>query len=330
MEHEHHHPHQHEHQHVSANPANPSGPIGNEGLFLSYNYLGSYLLCLALWWWIQALKQCYSKLAKNPINEKYTASISYGLCHYKRIHIHEGFVKLICCIIGLIVEWFTLKYGRHHEYAQFPFYTAFLTAALLDLCIGTIIIAPPKGFDYIMHALPFFIHGYCLRAQSYDQPPLTETCRLLISYWAVITGLSILCEMLFNQSLIWTCIKCFSVQLHATWICQVGYLLNSPFTPVEKLWKEDDHAAVMYTVIIFVWHMFFNMIVLFGLLILVAKYYGVSPDWMNSAMDSSTIRRTTVASHKYDRPVLNKSNIGHSSFDNIEYTQLLNNTDYVE
>lgn len=314
---------------------------GNEGLFLSSSYLGIYLLCLGLWWWIQALRQRYSSSSSSSIkhndhhhhdndNDGYhrsTTTIGSWCCQSR---LCEGLCKIVCCLIGIVVELITLKLGRDHEYAQFPFYTAMTTVGILDILMSTIM-APPKGLDSIIYALPFFVQTYCLRAQSYQQPHITETCRLLISYWAFIVGSSILNEMIMNEnkssssssssSLLWIWIKCFTVIFHGSWICQTGFLLNSPFNPS---WNENDHDKVMYTTIIFVWYMLFVMIAQLVLLLIVAKCYGVSPDWTES-IDSSLKRKT---SHKYDRQSLNPSN-SLNTYDNIEYTKLLN-TDYIE
>ncbi|CAH8530272.1 unnamed protein product [Schistosoma margrebowiei] len=309
---------------------------GNEGLFLSYTYLGIYLLCLGIWWWIQALRQHYSTIKHNHNhNEPYTTTVSIGSRCCCKHRLGGGLCKLICCIIGIGVELITLKLGRHHEYAQFPFYTAMLLVGLLDIFMCTIIVLP-KGFDSMIYALPFFVQTYCLRAQSYQQPHITETCCLLISYWGFIVGCSIIHEMMMmttmkgvevgmmvgvNKSLLWTWIKCFSVMIHGSWICQSGFLLNSPFN---QAWDESDHDKVMLTVVIFVWHMFIVMIGQLLLLIVMAKCYGVSSDW--TEMTNSSTRKTP--SYKYDRESLNKSN-STNQYDNIEYTQLLN-TDYIE
>lgn len=312
---------------------------GNDGLFLSYTYLGICLLCLGIWWWIQALRQHYSTTKHKHHNEQSTTTVSIesrSCCKHSR---GEGLCKVICCLIGIGVELITLKLGRHHEYAQFPFYTAMLLVGLLDIFMSTTIIVLPKGFDSMIYALPFFVHTYCLRAQSYQQPHITETCCLLISYWGLIVGCSMIHEMMmltsmkavdvvvgmmavFNNSLLWTWIKCFSVMIHGSWICQSGFLLNSPFN---QAWDESDHDKVMLTVVIFVWHMFIVMIGQLLLLIVMAKCYGVSADW-TEMMNLST--RRTPSLYKYGRESLNKSN-SINQYDNIEYTQLLN-TDYIE
>ncbi|CAI2727569.1 unnamed protein product [Schistosoma spindalis] len=323
---------------------------GNDGLFLSYTYLGIVLLGLGLWWWIQALKQHYSFIKQqqqqqhhhhhNRSDEPYPTTLSSNRSWCCKDYLGEGLCKVICCIIGISVEWITLKLGRHYEYAQFPFYTAMFIVGLLDIFMSTLI-ALPKGFHSMMHALPFFIQMYCLRAQSYQQPHITETCCLLISYWGFIVALSIIHEMMMmmstttmstmkwlgmsmgvNNSLLWTWIKCFSVMIHGSWICQSGFLLNSPFNPA---WNESDHDKVMLTVVIFVWHMFIVMIGQLFLLIIMAKCYGVSSDW-TEVMNSSTSRNTS--SYKHDRHSLNKSN-PTNQYDDIEYTKLLN-TDYIE
>ncbi|TNN13068.1 Transmembrane protein, partial [Schistosoma japonicum] len=119
---------------------------------------------------------------------------------------------------------------------------------LLDILISTII-SPPKGIDYVIHALPFYIHSYCFRGHSYEQSSITLTCYLLISYWGFITGISIINEMLLRNSFIWIWIKCFNVILHGTWICQTGQLI---------------------------------------IFIVLAKYYQVIPDWTRSIQQNTS------------------------------------------
>ncbi|CAH8510960.1 unnamed protein product [Heterobilharzia americana] len=304
--------HHHDHQHGSPHT------IGNEGLFLSHSYLGSFIICLGLWWWIQALRRCYASSKRNHRTQEYTATISYpSFCCKSRLG--EAYCKIIFCVIGIGVELLTLKFNRHHEYAHFPFYTAMIIASLLDVLIATIL-APPYGMDYVAHALPFFIQACCLRAHSYQQPLVTQTCRLLLSYWSWFTGSSIVNEMLLNKSIIWTWIKCFGVIFQGTWIWQTGILLNPPSG---RLWDENNHNSLMYSVIIFVWHMFFVMIGQLVVLLIVAKCYHTSPDW---TLTDPISLSTSSTVYKHDKMSSNGQN-SINSHDKIEYTKLLNSDD---
>ncbi|VDQ13909.1 unnamed protein product [Trichobilharzia regenti] len=300
--------------------------IGNEGLFLSHSYLGVFLICLGLWWWIQALRKCYTSMKRNHI-EEYTASITHGssccCCGSSKSRLGEGSCKLIISLIGIIIELISLKFNRPHEYAYFPFYTSMCLASLLDILIATII-TPPNGIDYIAHALPFFILTYCSRAQSFQQTLVTQTTRLLISYWGFFTGSSIISEMILNKSVIWTWIKCFAVIFQGSWIFNTGIILN----PINRQpWDEDSHENLMYAVIIFVWHMFFIIIAQLMILLIIAKCYNASPNWTLNDLTPTTT--TGGANNKFNRISTSGPNSVNSR-DNIEYTKLLNNSDYAE
>ncbi|CAH8821292.1 unnamed protein product [Trichobilharzia szidati] len=322
----HHHDHlHHSHEHNGGGHEMLLKTIGNEGLFLSHSYLGVFLICLGLWWWIQALRQCYTSMKRSHI-EEYTASVTYGsgcCCSSGKSRLGEGSCKLVFSLIGIIIELISLTFNRRHEYAYFPFYTSMCLASLLDILIATII-TPPYGIDYIAHALPFFILTYCSRAQSFQQTLVTQTTRLLISYWGFFTGSSIITEMILNKSIIWTWIKCFAVIFQGSWIWNTGILLN----PINRQpWDENSHENLMYAVIIFVWHMFFIIIGQLIVLLIIAKCYNASSNWtLNDLMPTAT---TGGANNKYNRISTDGPNSVNSR-DNIEYTKLLNNSDYGE
>ncbi|KAH8874949.1 Transmembrane protein 45B [Schistosoma japonicum] len=167
-----------------------------------------YIFSLGLSWWILAIRQCYNTIKcnnnNNNNNVRHTTDISPSFC-YHRHRCLEGSCKILFCSIGIIIELYCLTLHHHHHhhhhdyaYTQLPFYISFIIAGLLDILISTII-SPPKGIDYVIHALPFYIHSYCFRGHSYEQSSITLTCYLLISYWGFITGISIINEMLLPK-----------------------------------------------------------------------------------------------------------------------------------
>nr|CAX74104.1 Transmembrane protein 45B [Schistosoma japonicum] len=332
QQHQHHeHRHQHQQQQSSMNNTNSNSNhydtfIGNDGILLSYGYLGMYIFSLGLSWWILAIRQCYNTIKcnnNNNNNVKFTTDISTSFC-YHRHRCLEGSCKILCCSIGIIIELYCLTLNHHHHhhhhdyaYTQLPFYISFIIAGLLDILISTII-SPPNGIDYVIHALPFYIHSYCFRGHSYEQSSITLTCYLLISYWGFITGISIINEMLLSNSFIWIWIKCFNVILHGTWICQTGIIfLNTSTLNEYHHQHHHDHNKIMQIVILFVWYMFIIMLGQLIILILLAKYYQVIPDWTRSIQQNTSWQ-------KYQSNSMSTHNNN-----NIEYIQLLN-TDYIE
>ncbi|KAF8567136.1 hypothetical protein P879_05894 [Paragonimus westermani] len=268
-------------------------PIGNEGLFLSHSVLGTFVFCLGLWWWIQSVRRRLSA-SRRPLG-KYAADVSYNspCCPNQ---IGEGLAKMSMCIIGMGVEAATVGMGRNHEYAHFPFYAAMLIASLVDILQSTILFLP-DGSDYMCHVLPFVFQAYCLRAQAYDQPHVTATCRLISSYLGVLVAASMMAEMCVRSHFLFTWIKCFMVMLTGWWTWQMGIMLNPP---KGQPWDENSHDNVMYVAIVNAWQMFGVAVIQLIILLIIAKFHGVSADWN----------------------VQQQGNIGDR--DNIQYTKLLN------
>lgn len=247
-------------------------PIGNEGLFLSHAVLGTCVIGLGLRWWIQSVRKCYA--ATRRPNGKYQAEASYGSACCPQT-TGEGIVKLILCLIGICIEAATEKLGRHHEYTHYPFYLALLTSGLLDILQSTVLFLP-EGLDYISHLLPFVFQAYCLRAQAYDQPHVTNACRLLSSYLGVMAAFCILLEMGLRHHLVVSWIKCFSVMLSGAWTWQMGIILNPP---TGEPWNEESHKDVMFVAISCAWQMFGVAVVQLVTLLIIAKCQGSSADW---------------------------------------------------
>ncbi|THD22459.1 Transmembrane protein 45B [Fasciola hepatica] len=284
---------------------NHGKPIGNEGLFLSHAYLGTFMLGLGMWWWIQALRHCYSSVRIGM--GKYAAQITYGSGCCPN-HMSEGMAKVILCLIGMGMEAGTISFGRHHDYAYYPFYTAMLMAGLIDIITSTRVFLP-EGLDYVAHILPFTFQAYFMRAQAYDQPHLTATCRHLASYVGGLTAASILGEMVSRHQFLFSWIKCFTVMLSGAWFWQSGILLNPPLA---KPWVEDSHDNVMYAAILCAWQMFFVSVIQLCILIVAAKCHGTSTDWTQIAGTRSE------SMDRYGTPL--HSDLRHD----VQYTKLLN------
>ncbi|VDP21914.1 unnamed protein product [Echinostoma caproni] len=288
---------------------NHGNPIGNEGLFMSHAYLGSFMLGLGMWWWIQALRHCYSSVGVGQ--RGYTAQVSYGsgCCPNQMI---EGVVKVLLCFIGMGIEAGTITLGRHREYAYYPFYTALLMAGIVDIALATVVYLP-DGLDYVIHALPFVFQAYCMRAQAYDQPHVTATCRHLASYIGVLAAAAIMGEMVNRKQFLLSWIKCFTVMLSGAWFWQSGLMLNPPFS---KPWNENSHDNVMYAAILCAWQLFFVSIVQLVSLIIAAKYHGTSADWTHAGRGESIDRYGTA--------------LREDLRSNVQYTKLLNSEDLDE
>lgn len=290
---------------VEVGSHNHGKPIGNEGLFLSHAYVGTFLLGLGMWWWIQALRHCYSSVRFGI--RKYTAQISHG-CGCCPNHMSEGVAKVIICLIGMGIEAGTISLGRHRDYAYYPFYTAMLMAGVIDIVTSTKVFLP-DGLDYMMHSLPFVFQAYCMRAQAYDQPHVTATCRHLSSYIGVLAAAAIFGEMVSRQQFLLSWVKCFTVMLCGAWFWQTGLLLNPPFA---KPWAEDSHNNVMYAAIVCAWQMFFVSVIQIFILIIVAKCLGTSTDWtQSSGARGDSVDRYGRSMHTDPRH-------------NVQYTKLLN------
>ncbi|KAF5400742.1 Transmembrane protein 45B [Paragonimus heterotremus] len=268
-------------------------PIGNEGLFLSHSVLGTFVFCLGLWWWIQSVRRRFSA-SRRPLG-KYFADVSYNSACCPN-QIGEGLAKMSMCIIGMGVEAATVSIGRHHEYAHYPFYAAMLIASLVDILQSTVLFLP-DGSDYMCHVLPFVFQAYCLRAQAYDQPHVTATCRLVSSYLGVLVASSMMAEMCIRSHFLFTWIKCFMVMLSGWWTWQIGIMLNPPGG---QPWEENSHDNVMYVAIINAWQMFGVAVVQLITLLIIAKFQGVPADWNIQLQNNMSDR------------------------DNIQYTKLLN------
>ncbi|CAL8087323.1 unnamed protein product [Calicophoron daubneyi] len=250
-----------------------SDPMGNEGLFFSHAVLGTFTICLGFWWWIQSLRRCLAFIRRN--SSRYTSSASYGFgcCPHQ---IGEGVMKIAISLFGIGVETVTITERRQFEYAHYPFYVAMIVAGLVDVLLSTIIFLP-DGLEYIAQAMPLVLHSYTLYAQSYDQPVVTGTCHLLTSYLCVLATFTLFAEMSSRHQFVFSWIKCMMFMLVGAWHWQTGIVLNAPFSTT---WKEGSHDDVMDLAIICCWDLLCTALLQLITLVIAAKRYGVSPNWI--------------------------------------------------
>ncbi|CAL8087327.1 unnamed protein product [Calicophoron daubneyi] len=250
-----------------------SDPMGNEGLFLSHAVLGTFMIGLGFWWWIQSLRRCLTFIRRS--STRYTSSASYGsgCCPHQTA---EGAVKIVISVLGIVVEAVTVSKGRQIQYAHYPFYAAMIVAGSVDVLMSTIIFLP-DGLDYLAQTMPLVLNAYTLRAQTYDQPILTDASHMLSSYVYILATFAMLGEMCLPNHFVFSWIKCMMIMLVGAWQWQTGIVLNAPFP---TSWKEGGHNSVMDLAIICCWQLSCIALLQLVTLVIAAKCYGVSPNWI--------------------------------------------------
>lgn len=248
------------------------------GTFLGHAAPGFFFILISIWWMMQF---AYTKLALDNGRQRPRSRLMY-LMH--RLPL-EGSVIVLGGIGGFIGEmmypapkWTLIDSEGHWknqvEWQHVTMYTYFGLYGAVMILARTCLPAAAK-FEKPFGALAFAIEGFLFFFHTHGRDDLDVSLHLMLVVAIFVCFLSAAGEVWKPEEPLLPLIRMVFTLLQGTWFFHIGIVLFRP--PSGEPWDPEDHLNVMFTTVMFTWHLLFDMLILlfvYGLTALVLRICG--------------------------------------------------------
>ncbi|XP_077529246.1 transmembrane protein 45B-like [Haemaphysalis longicornis] len=206
------------------------------------------------WWGFHAWRRYIRSRAQE---RPYVCRAWYPLHCVPRLACFEGVAKIVCCLIGLVIEYITafeggkLAYASHYHHVSMYFFSA--TSGVVEILMYKGL-PLPEGSDYVATLLATVVVWLLFNFHLHGRSHLDVLAHSLLMYTAGAQALCTMVEMVRRHSILASLGRAYCSLLQGTWLCQAGFMLYSR-TPSIPRWDEHSHSDVLVAGAAFTLHM---------------------------------------------------------------------------
>ena len=242
------------------------------GSFLGHVAPGSFFIAFSLWWTFSVFKRYFRSVIR-PNSQPYRSTATFT-SRKSKIPI-EALLKLVASVTGIIGEGITgfdadWNYDNIMNNLQhmlmFFFY---MMNAISDLAVFYKISHVPHNIDYLFALMAVFNEGFLFANHLHGRKVLDVKLHMCLVVSIGACFLATLIELIMDKSDVRPAIfRCVCHLWQGTWFYHIAFVLYPP--PGMHTWEQDNHANAMLTVLFFMLHLAFNIMVV--ILVAIAVY----------------------------------------------------------
>lgn len=213
-----------------------------------------------------------------------------------RLACFEGIAKIVCCLIGLVLEYITgfeggkFVYATHYHHVSMYFFYA--TSGLVEILMYRGL-PLPEGSDYVASLLATVVVWLLFNFHLHGRAHLDVLVHSLLMYIAGAQALCTMVEMVRRHSILLSLGRAYCSLLQGTWLCQAGFVLYSR-TPSIPRWDEHSHSDMLVAAAAFTLHMWL-LLVYIGVLGVIAWIQCSTCDWEEASDKLDEARHALVS-----------------------------------
>lgn len=242
------------------------------GTFVGHLAPGSFFIAFALWWTFSIFKRYFQSVIR-PNGQPYRSTAAFTSTHSK-IPV-EPLLKLLASTTGIIGEAVTgfdndWNYDNIMNNLQhmLMFFFYFMNS-ITDLATFYKVRHLPPNTDYIFAIMAIFNEGFLFSNHLHGRSMLDVKLHMCLVVSIGACFIATVIELVVDKTDVRPAIfRCVCHLWQGTWFYHIAFVLYPP--PGCHTWEQDNHANVMVTVLCFMGHLAFNVILV--TLIAVAVY----------------------------------------------------------
>ncbi|OWF43519.1 transmembrane protein 45B-like [Mizuhopecten yessoensis] len=235
------------------------------GSFPGHALPGSFFIVVSLWWTVNIV---YYFNKARWTGQTYLCRSNFMLYRqtgpYKVVPV-EAIFKIIFAVVGILGEFiWALKYDFGLPVGNAQHMTMFAFFGISGMC--DVIAHYKRGFvppniDYVAIILAFLVEALLFNFHLHGRSSLDATIHSLLVYTILSSAILIGVESIMVNNALVSLTKALSLLVHGTWFWQIGFILYSP-SRVPSSWHAEDQDHIFLAVLVFVWHVAFNIAVI--------------------------------------------------------------------
>ncbi|XP_072177624.1 transmembrane protein 45B-like [Diadema setosum] len=250
------------------------------GTFIGHAAPGAFFIVFSIWWMIQ---YAYTRVALDNGRQRPRSRILFIL---HRLPV-EGTFIVLCAIGGFIGEmmypapkWTLIgsdgNWKHPNEWQHCTMYTYFGIYGAVNIMARTCLPAAAP-FEKVFGALAFAIEGMLFFFHTHGREELDVQLHFLLVIAIFACFLTTAAEVWRKEDRLLPLFRFVFTMLQGTWFWHVGIVLYWP--PSGEQWDQDSHLNLMFTTVMFTWHLLIDMLVLlfvYGCTSLILRVCGLS------------------------------------------------------
>ncbi|XP_041477722.1 transmembrane protein 45B-like [Lytechinus variegatus] len=251
------------------------------GTFIGHALPGAFFIIVSIWWIIQFV---YTKIVLDNGRQRPRSRLMYCL---HRVPI-EGSLIVFGGVVGFIGEmmypapkWTLIDSEGHWkhqvEWQHVTMYTYFALYGGIMVMGRSCVPSVAGKYEKAFGALAFAVEGFLFHFHTHGRSDLDVQLHTMLVVAIFICFLSTSAEVWRPKDTLVELIRILFTLVQGTWFWHVGIVLYIP--PGGEPWDPEDHLNVMFTTVMFTWHILVDMLVLFffyGITKLALKMCGFS------------------------------------------------------
>lgn len=208
---------------------------------------------------------------------------------YTQVNRREAWVKLLCCMIGIMGE-FTQKYVGDNNIHHILMYAAFALNAVVELMVvkqeESVPLTIPSSAGRRSQAIPgeavpasllfaLFVEAFTLKTHTHGRDQVDTTVHSMHTLLIVVNMTAVVVQMFRPHHVMSHMFRSFCFLAQGSWLMNNAFILYNPF-PGSQTWDGEDHVQLMNISSLFVCHLFFNVAILFCITLCVSNRSGQS------------------------------------------------------
>ncbi|XP_001187085.3 transmembrane protein 45B-like [Strongylocentrotus purpuratus] len=234
------------------------------GSFGGHAVPGGFFIIVAIWWIIQyaysivVLDNCRQRPRSRVMYCLHRAPLEAGLIVFAGIAgigVEMAYSEPVLVLVDKDGLWQNdVEWGHCSMYLYFGLY-GFVKI------LGSTCVPSAAKFEHALGALAYAVEGFLFYYHTHGRSPLEIHLHSMLVFAIFVCFLAAAAEVWSREDILIRLIRILFTLVQGTWFFHLGIVLYKP--PSGEPWDGEDHLNVMFTTVMFTWHILIGMLVLF-------------------------------------------------------------------